>query len=150
MMVDIIHHQLQAVAEAGRLKRSFDILNSDGEVFIGLMSHKTPSAPAEYWDYSKDPVCRADFAASGQPNWESFFSAWRARLTAGWSDRIMRPLRTAGGLFERARFSMYQVQGDNPYFGNWSITRKIGSPMRDAATGNETCPLCPPSRTCSV
>ena len=42
---DVRRKHFQAVAEAGRLKRSFDILNSDGEVFIGLMSHKTPSAP---------------------------------------------------------------------------------------------------------
>lgn len=31
-----------------------------------------------------------------------------------------------------------QVQGDNPFFGNWSITREIMTPMRDAHTGNKT------------
>ena len=41
------------LAKEGRLKRPFDILNSDGEVFISLMS------PAEHYDYSKDPVSAA-------------------------------------------------------------------------------------------
>jgi hypothetical protein len=30
---------------------------------------------------------------------------------------------------------MYQVQGDNNYFGNWSITKKISTPMHNAQTG---------------
>jgi hypothetical protein len=122
-----------------RLKRSLDILNSDGEVFIGIMSHKSPDAPAEYWDYSKDAVSAADYTASGQPNWESFFSEWRVRLTNGWSQRIMEGSPTMkDSLFRGTRFTMYQVQGDNPYFGNWSITREILDPMYDAATRNKT------------
>ena len=31
-----------------------------------------------------------------------------------------------------------QVQGDNPFFGNWSVTRHIGDPRPDAATGAPT------------
>ena len=90
-------------------------------------------SPAETYDYSKDPVSAADYAASGQPNWESFWSSWRVRLTNGWSQRILAPL--SGSVFKGTRFTMYQVQGDNPYFGNWSITRTLGPTMADAATG---------------
>lgn len=135
---EVRQKRFQAFADSPQRERSIDILNSDGEVFIGLMSHKTPSAPAEHWDYSKDAVSRADFGASGQPNWESYFSEWRTRLTNGWSYRVMAPYRKVGGLFDGTRFSMYQVQGDNPYFGNWSITREISDPMPNARAGNQT------------
>ena len=124
---DATRRPFDLLAKTGRLHRSFDILDSDGEVFISLMS------PAETYDYSKDPVSAADYAASGQPNWESFWSSWRVRLTNGWSQRILAPL--SGSVFKGTRFTMYQVQGDNPYFGNWSITRTIGPKMADAATG---------------
>ena len=59
------------------LERPIDVLNCDGEVFIGLMSHRDPAAPAELYNYSKDPISLADYNASGAPNWLTFFSEWR-------------------------------------------------------------------------
>ena len=131
---DAVRAQFAPLAAAG-LRRPIDVLNSDGEVFIGLMSHRTPPAPAEYWNYSLDAVSAADYAASGAPNWETFFSQWRVRLTTNWKKEIMAPLEA--DVFKGARFSMYEVMGDNPYFGNWSVTRAIGDPWPDAAAGGK-------------
>ena len=113
------------------LERPIDVLNCDGEVFIGLMSHRDPAAPAELYDYSKDPISLADYNASGAPNWLTFFSEWRLRLTQGWSSTIMKNSSSTGKVFNDAKFSMYQVQGTNPYFGNWTVTRNIGDKWLD-------------------
>ena len=96
------------IAKQGRLTRPFDLINSDGEVFISLMAHRTPAAPGEYYDYSKDSVCAADYAASGAPNWETYFSMWRTRLTNGFSDTLLAPYRAT--IFKGTKFSMYQVR----------------------------------------
>ena len=84
--------------------------------------------------------------ASGAANWATFFSAWRVRLTNGWSQgtgsnvRIwscidfllvfagfMQNAGLKSSILKNSLFTMYQVQGTNPYFGNWTITRHIGS-----------------------
>ena len=111
------------------LRRPFDILNSDGEVFVSL------DTPAEYYNFSLDAVSHGDYLASGAPNWETFWSMWRTRLTNGWSRRIMDPLKDT--VFKGTAFTMYQIQGDNPYFGNWTVTREILGPMADRAAGAE-------------
>lgn len=104
--------------EAG-LNRSIDVLNSDGEVFIGLMSHKDPDAPAECYNYSLDAVSLADYEASGSPNWLTFFSEWRVRLTNGWSAAVMGDSKHGGDpglrdvVFKDAKFSMYQGRRRN-------------------------------------
>ena len=57
------------------LSRPFNILNLDGEVFVSL------DQPAEDYDFSKDPTVLSDYTASGSPNWLTYWSTWRVRLT---------------------------------------------------------------------
>jgi len=116
----------------GMLTRPVDIINADGEIFISL------ATPGEYYNFSRDPVVYADFTASGAVNWETFWSEWRTRLTCGWRDVFMQDslLLKAGVVGANSSFSMYQVQGSNDYFGNWSVTREIGTPdQRASRTG---------------
>ena len=81
-------------------------------------------------------MCSADYEASGAPNWETFFSQWRTRLTNGFSQQLMAGHEST--IFKGTKFSQYQVQGDTVFFGNWSVTRHIGDPWPDAATGNDS------------
>jgi hypothetical protein len=113
------------------LTRPLTIVNADGEVFIGL------STPAEDYNFSVDPVVLKDFTASGAPDWLSFWSAWRARLTNAITDAFLKDPELAGpkGVLHGTYFTQYQIQGTNPYFGNWSQTRKITSPMPNRQTG---------------
>ena len=67
----------------------------------------------------------ADFKASASPNWLSYWSAWRARLTTGITAGFLDDPALSKGLLKGTKFSMYQVQGTNGYFGNWSQTREI-------------------------
>lgn len=39
------------------------------------------------------------------------------------------------GLLKGAKLTMYQVQGTNEFFGNWSVTRHIMSPMTSGRGG---------------
>ena len=89
----------------GRLTRPIDLVNTDGEIFISLMS------PAEHFDFSHDPAVVADFTRSGAANWETYWSQWRVRLTNGWSNVFMQnqTLIRGGVLSSRSGFSMYQV-----------------------------------------
>lgn len=130
-----------------RLKRPIDIVNADGEIFISLMS------PSEYFNYSADPKVLADYEQSNAPNWETFFSEWRLRLTNGWTNTFMKYPQLEDSVLKDAAFTMYQVcshaisvcsddpgkvQGDNPFFGNWTVTRQIFTPMHDAHTKSLT------------
>merc|ERR1711871_155759 len=83
----------------------------------------------ETFNFSRDPVCAADYVASDADDWLTFFSEWRTRLTNGWTNVFMNATDPdlAHGLLKGARFTMYQVQGTTPYFGNWTVTRRIGS-----------------------
>ena len=57
----------------------------------------------------------------------------------------------SAGLLKDTKFSMYQVQGTNPFFGNWSQTRSILTPMANHQTGNPSyyskCPLTDPVKS---
>lgn len=89
-------------------------------VVISLMT------PAETWDFSADPAVYKDYNASGASDWETYFSQWRLRLTNGWSNVFMADsqLSKPGAVLSKseAKFTMYQVQGTNPYFGNWEVS----------------------------
>jgi len=115
-----------------QLKRPISIVNSDGEIFISLMS------PAEYFNFSLDPKVDADFKASALPNWETYWSRWRARLNNAFSNAFLQDPALKDKLFKNAAYTMYQVQGSNAFFGNWTETRKIMTPMHNAQTGKQT------------
>ena len=114
---------------AKNLTREINIVNADGEVFISLMS------PAETFDFAADPTCAKDFAASGAANWETFWSNWRLRLTNGFSNAFMQAPELKAVFTDSSYFTQYQVQGTNPFFGNWTVLRHIGTPMPDARAG---------------
>ncbi len=94
---------------------SLSRVNNDGEAFVIIMGNVL----------EKDAVCRASLKASGAPDWLSFWSEWRRRLSnPGFRDIFMSHLP------KTTRFTQYQIQGTNPWFGNWSITREIQSMLK--------------------
>eukprot|EP01046_Picozoa_sp_COSAG06_P019084 COSAG06_NODE_1348_length_9778_cov_6.672280_7_plen_990_part_00 len=105
------------------LSRPLSIVNLDGEVFASL------DVPAEDYNYSHDPRVLRDFKLSGLPNWLTYWSAWRARLTKRATDPYMTDPQLRNGILKDAYLTMYQVQGTDRYFGNWSQIKTIGSPM---------------------
>jgi hypothetical protein len=159
------------------LTRPLNIINLDGEVFVDV------DKPAEDYKFTHDPKVVADFASSGLPNWLTFWSTWRVRLTKAATDPYMTDPTLRAGVLKGAYLTMYQVwliwrdrtcstavsvwcishsfllydsfihssickqalvnsdhdamcarhelqvQGTDNYFGNWSQTREIGSPM---------------------
>ena len=85
--------------------------------------------PAESYNFSQDPKVLADFEASGLRNWLTYWSTWRVRLTRVATDPYMTEPTLRAGILKGAYLTMYQVQGTNDYFGNWTQVRNIGSPM---------------------
>eukprot|EP00040_Diaphanoeca_grandis_P024834 m.136926 g.136926 ORF g.136926 m.136926 type:complete len:1061 (-) comp29894_c0_seq1:14-3196(-) len=116
----------------GQLTRPMDIVNADGEVFVSV------DVPAEDYDYSHDPTVLADFKSSGLANWLTYWSTWRTRITNGVTSEFLNDPTLAKGVLKDTAFTMYQVQGTNPFFGNWSQTRNIQSPMLNHQTGKMT------------
>jgi hypothetical protein len=92
-------------------------LNEDGE-FLSEISKGNLSA---------DPRVLAAFEHSGAATWQLFHDAWRVRLTAEYRDAIFKGVPA----MRQAKYSEYQVQGTNAYFGNWSETRLINTIGRD-------------------
>ena len=88
-------------------------LNEDGE-FLSELSKGNLSA---------DPKVAAAFEKSGAGTWQEYHGAWRVRLTAEYRDAIIRGVPA----MHSANYSEYQVQGTNPYFGNWDVTRDINT-----------------------
>lgn len=93
-------------------------LNEDGE-FLSELSKGNLSA---------DPAVLAAFEQSGFQTWQEFHGQWRVRLTAEYRDAIFEGVPA----MKQAKYSEYQVQGTNTYFGNWSITRDINTIGRDS------------------
>jgi hypothetical protein len=116
----------------GLLTRPISIINADGEVFISA------DTPAEDYNFSFDPAVAKDFTVSGAPNWLTYWSTWRTRLTTGIRDAFMTDPTLAKGVLKGTKFTMYQVQGTNGYFGNWTQTRTISTPMMNGQTGKES------------
>jgi hypothetical protein len=105
------------------MTRPISIINADGEVFVSA------DTPAELYNYSHDPKVLKDYIASDAPNWLTYWSMWRTRLTSAIRDAFMQDPVLSKGVLKDAKFTMYQVQGTNGYFGNWTQTRKISTPM---------------------
>ena len=105
------------------LTRPLNVINLDGEVFVDV------DHPAEDYKFIHDPKVVADFNASGSPNWLTYWSTWRVRLTKAATDPYMLDSGLRAGVLKGAYLTMYQVQGTDNYFGNWTQTREIGSPM---------------------
>eukprot|EP00039_Didymoeca_costata_P012082 m.172848 g.172848 ORF g.172848 m.172848 type:complete len:980 (+) comp15377_c0_seq4:492-3431(+) len=102
------------------LTRPINIINEDGEIFVSL---------GQVGECGADPKVMAAYNASGAPNWETYSSMWRLRLTARFRDLFLKAgLKSLMG----THYSEYQVQGSNPYFGNWTYTRQIGTPYTQA------------------
>lgn len=93
-------------------------LNEDGEYLSELSKG----------NLSVDPQVLAAFEHSGAATWQDFHGSWRVRLTAEYRDAIFQGVPA---MRQRAKYSEYQVQGTNPYFGNWSRTRLINTIGRD-------------------
>ena len=67
----------------------------------------------------------------GEGTWETYASLWRVRLTTYFRDQFLKatpPIKALDG----CHYSEYQVQGSNPYFGNWTFTREINTPYTQA------------------
>eukprot|EP01043_Picozoa_sp_COSAG02_P051126 COSAG02_NODE_5344_length_4414_cov_5.903824_1_plen_998_part_00 len=112
------------------LTRPLHIINLDGEVFVDV------DTPAEDYNFARDPKVYADFNASGLPNWLTYWSTWRVRLTKAATDPYMTDDTLRSGILKGTFLTMYQVQGTDNYFGNWSQTREIGSPMPSGLNRN--------------
>jgi hypothetical protein len=89
-------------------------LNEDGE-YLSEISKGNLSA---------DPKVLAAFEKSGVGTWQEFHGAWRVRLTSEYRDAIFKGVPA---MRKKAKYSEYQVQGTNGYFGNWSVTRDINT-----------------------
>ena len=89
-------------------------LNEDGEYLSEISKG----------DLSADPLVLAAFQKSGVGTWQEFHGAWRVRLTAEYRDAIFKGVPA---MRANAKYSEYQVQGTNAYFGNWSVVRAINT-----------------------
>jgi hypothetical protein len=89
-------------------------LNEDGE-YLSEISKGNLSA---------DPKVLAAFEKSGAGTWQEFHGQWRVRLTAQYRDAIFKGVPA---MRKQAKYSEYQVQGTNVYFGNWSVVRAINT-----------------------
>ena len=85
------------------LTRPLSIVNLDGEVFVDV------DKPAEDYRFTHDPKVVADFASSGLPNWLTFWSAWRVRLTKAATDPYMTDPTLRAGVLKGTYLTMYQV-----------------------------------------
>lgn len=107
------------------LTRPITIVNEDGEIFVSL---------GQVGKCDGDPKVAAAFqklnATGAAPNWNTYSSLWRLRLTARFRDKFM--VEPAFASLKDAHYSEYQVQGSTLYFGNWSITRQINTPWVQA------------------
>lgn len=108
------------------LKRPIDLINEDGEIFESL---------GNLYGNDKTKVCsdakvQAAFRKDDAPNWDTFESKWRLRLTARFRDIF---LKSGLASLKGTAYTQYQVQGTNKdlenYFGNWSWTRQINTPL---------------------
>ena len=93
----------------------FDRINNDGEA-INIIGDAAMAA---------DPIVAAEYSRSGLPNWLTYWSAWRLRMSGPtFSDLFMNDLNSG-------KFTQYQIQGTNPYFGNWTVTRHIMNRLKN-------------------
>ena len=116
------------------LERPIDLINEDGEIFETL---------GNLFGNDKTKVCKdtqvqAAFEKDGAPNWDTFESKWRLRLTARFRDKI---LKSGLASLKGTSYSQYQVQGTNKnvenYYGNWTYTREINTPLpKHSGTGS--------------
>ena len=125
----VLRDTVFGTAARAHMTRPLSVINADGEVFVSV------DTPAESYNFSSDPTVLADFEASGYATWLSYWSAWRTRLTTGITAGFLDDPALSNGLLKDSKFSMYQVQGTNSYFGNWSQTRSILTPMMNHQTG---------------
>ena len=94
------------------LTRPIDLINEDGEIFESL---------GNLYGNSNTPVCKdakvqAAFEKDGAPNWDTFESKWRLRLTARFRDVFLK-----SGLvsLKGTAYSQYQVQGTDKGIENY-------------------------------
>jgi hypothetical protein len=109
------------------LTRPIDLINEDGEIFESL---------GNLYGNGKTLVCKdaqvqAAFEKDDSPNWDTFESKWRLRLTARFRDIF---LQSGLASLKGTAYSQYQVQGTDKdvenYYGNWTYTREINTPLR--------------------
>ena len=98
------------------LTRPLNVINLDGEVFVDV------DRPAEDYKFTHDPKVVADFNASGLPNWLTYWSTWRVRLTKAATDPYMLDPGLRAGVLKGSFLTMYQVQGTDNYFGQSAIS----------------------------
>lgn len=85
------------------LTRPLNIVNLDGEVFVDV------DKPAEDYKFTHDPKVVADFTSSVLPNWLTYWSAWRVRLTKAATDPYMTDPTLRAGVLKGTYLTMYQV-----------------------------------------
>lgn len=88
------------------LTRPIDLINEDGEIFesLGQLFSNTNTSVC------KDPKVQGAFEADSAPDWDTFESKWRLRLTARFRDKF---LKSGLASLKGAGYSQYQVQGTN-------------------------------------
>jgi hypothetical protein len=101
---------------AQHLTRPLNIVNLDGEVFVDV------DKPAENYKFTHDPKVVADFASSGLPNWLTFWSTWRVRLTKAATDPYMTDPTLRAGVLKGTYLTMYQVGPVVLLSARWSQT----------------------------
>ncbi len=95
-----------------RLTRPINLINEDGEIFesLGQLYSNTNTSVC------KDLKVQAAFEKDNAPDWDTFESKWRLRLTVRFRDIFMQ-----SGLasLKGAAYSQYQVQGTNKDVENY-------------------------------
>ena len=89
-----------------QLTRPITMVNEDGELFVSL---------GQVGKCDADPKVAAAFQKLNEsgtaPNWNTFSSLWRERLTARFRDTFM--VEPGFESLKSAHYSEYQVQGTN-------------------------------------